>query len=74
MYRIHLTEQQQQELALLDQIRFAGLEDDLGHVEHGLVRGQLANLRPQRQADPQRAADDERSPEEQPPPADGSVD
>ncbi len=56
-----------QELALLDQVRLAGLEDDLGDIEHRLVGRQILDLPPQKQADAQRADDDERSVKQQVP-------
>ena len=65
-----MREQHQQELALLDEIRLAGLEDDLGDVEHRLVGRQLLDLSTQVQADAQRAGDHERAVEQQIPGAD----
>ncbi len=60
-------EQHQQEFALLDEIGLAGLEDDLGDIEHRLVGRQLFDLVAQIQADAQRAADDQRPIEQQVP-------
>jgi hypothetical protein len=50
-------EQHQQEFALLDEIRLAGLEDDLGDVEHRLVRRLLVDLVELIEADAERPRD-----------------
>ena len=63
-------EQHQQELALLDEVGLAGLEDDLGDVEHRLVRRQLVDLVAQVEADAERAGDDEGAAKQQVPGAD----
>ncbi len=64
------SKQHQQEFALLNQVRLARLEDDLGDVEHRLVGGQPVNLHPEIKADAQRAGDDERAKEKEFPRAD----
>ncbi len=63
--------QHRQEFALLDQVRLAGLEDDLRDVEHRLMGRQGLDLSPQVQAEAQRADDHERTEEQQVPGVNG---
>ncbi len=53
-------EEHEQEFALLNQVGFAGLENDLGNIEHRFVGRLLSNLVQLIEADAQRAGDDQR--------------
>ena len=58
------TQQQHQKFALRDEIRLAGLVDQLGDIAHRLVHGQILESRVDRQAEEQTEDANENAPEE----------